>query len=507
MLDQATRTAILRLHEEGHGTRAIARALGISRGAARRVVEAAQTEVPAVVRAEKAEPYREQILELLARCKGNLVRVHEELVVAGAVLSYQTLTAYCRRHGLGHEPIKPAGQYDFEPGQEMQHDTSPHEAVIGGTRRRVQTAALVLCFSRMLFFQHYPRFTRFECKVFLTEALLYFEGAGATCMIDNTHVVVLNGTGRDMVPVPEMAAYAERFGFVWQAHEKGDANRSARVERPFDYIENNFLAGREFADWNALNQQARAWCDKVNATPKRHLHASPRELFATERLRLRPLPIWVPEVYLLHHRIVDTEGYVNVQANRYSVPWQLIGRQVEARETKDKVVIFEGPRQVAEHDKVLEPGDARVTRPEHRPRRGEGIYTRNVPTPEERELASAGPELVAYLALLKKRGRSLRRFRQLVRIVRDYPREPVLSAIRVATHYGLDDMERLETLVLRHIAREFFPMPPESAPGEGALPEPPCSAEGGEDEDRPEPLHEEGAGDDEGPEPEDDDDR
>ena len=30
-------------------------------------------------------------------------------------------------------------------------------------------------------------------------------------MIDNTHVVVPHGTGREMVPVPEMAAFAERF--------------------------------------------------------------------------------------------------------------------------------------------------------------------------------------------------------------------------------------------------------------------------------------------------------
>jgi len=49
-----------------------------------------------------------------------------------------------------------------------------------------------------------------------------------------------------MVPVPEMAAFAERYGFHFQAHEKGDANRSARVERSFRYIETNFLAGRTF---------------------------------------------------------------------------------------------------------------------------------------------------------------------------------------------------------------------------------------------------------------------
>jgi transposase len=316
MLDESTRVAILRLHEEGHGTRAIARALGISRGAVKDVLAAGKADVPAIVRAEKAEPYRELILELVPRCKDNLVRVHEELVAAGAEISYPALTAYCRRHGIGHEPPAPAGQYHFEPGEESQHDTSTHEPIIGGRARRAQTASMVLCYSRMLFFQLYPRFTRFECKVFLTEAALYFEGSCKHWMIDNTHVIVLSGTGRDMVPVPEMAAYAERFGSAFIAHEKGDANRSARVERPFDHIENNFLAGREFSDWAHCNREARAWCDKVNAKPKRSLRASPRELFASERQHLVPLPIHVPEVYQLHDRIVDCEGSVTVHRTR-----------------------------------------------------------------------------------------------------------------------------------------------------------------------------------------------
>src|SRR5947207_15525282 len=126
----------------------------------------------------------------------------------------------------------------------------------------------------MLFFQACPVFTRFYCKVFLTDALEYLTGAAATCLIDNTHVVVASGTGADMVPAPEMAAFAERLGFVFRAHEKGDANRSARVERPFDFIENNFLAGRRFADFDDLNRQAREFCDKVNAKTKRHLGPS-----------------------------------------------------------------------------------------------------------------------------------------------------------------------------------------------------------------------------------------
>jgi hypothetical protein len=338
----------------------------------------------------------------------------------------------------------------------MQHDTSPHRAPIGGLELRVQTAALVLCYSRMLFFQMSPTFTRFTCKVFLTEALEYFTGAATTCMIDNTHVVVASGTGAQMVPAPEMAAFAERFHFMFRAHEKGDANRSARVERPFRFIEGNFLAGRTFADLADLNAQARAWCDRVNATYKDHLHASPRELFAAERAHLQPLPLFIPEVYALHHRLVDVEGYVNVHGHRYSVPYLLIGRPLEVRETKDRLAIYQGPRLVASHQKVLSRTFVRVTAPEHRPPRGQRPSTQ--PLPEERLLAQADPPVPAYARALKQHsaGRGTQALRRLLGLYREYPRTPFLRALTLALQYGLFDLDRLERLTLRLITKDFF---------------------------------------------------
>ena len=253
MLSQAQRTTILELSTQGVSKREIARVLGVSRVAVRKVLRSNSTEVPELQRAEKAEPHRQQILGLFEKCRGNLVRVHEELVAAGAGFSYPALTAFCRRHVIGQAAPVASGQYHFEPGEEMQHDTSPHELELAGKKRKVQTASAVMCYSRMLFFQCYPSFQRFDCKAFLTDALRYFSGAPARVMIDNTHVVVLRGAGRQMIPVPEMAAFAERFGFHFVAHEIGNANRSARVERPFAFIENNFLAGRTFSSWEDLN--------------------------------------------------------------------------------------------------------------------------------------------------------------------------------------------------------------------------------------------------------------
>jgi len=240
MLDEATRTAILKLHDQGHGSRMISRTLATARSTVRRAISSGHAQVPPLVRAQLAEAWREAILELYARYEGHLGRVHEELLQRGATLSYPALTAFCRKHGIGTAPPLPAGRYEFPAGAEMQHDTSPHQAKIRGVLTRVQTASVMLCYSRMIFFQMYPRFTRFECKAFLAQAIAYFHGAAATCMIDNSHVVVAAGSGATMIPAPEMAAFAERYGFVFTAHEKGDANRSARVEAPFHRIEQGF---------------------------------------------------------------------------------------------------------------------------------------------------------------------------------------------------------------------------------------------------------------------------
>ena len=143
MLSQAQRTTILELHTQGVSKREIARMLGISRPTVRQVLRSKAAQVPELHRPEKAEPYRQRILELFSACKGNLVRVHEELTAEGVALSYPALTAFCRRHGIGQSPVVPAGRYDFAPGEEMQHDTSPHEVQLAGKKRKVDRKSVV----------------------------------------------------------------------------------------------------------------------------------------------------------------------------------------------------------------------------------------------------------------------------------------------------------------------------------------------------------------------------
>ena len=210
----------------------------------RKVLRANSAAVPAILRPEKAEPYRQQVLELMQTCEGNLVRVREELAASGVSLSYSTLTGFCHRHGIGQPPVVAAGRYDFQPGEEMQHDTSPHEVHLGGQRRRVQTASAVLAYSHLLFFQIYPTFQRFDRKACRPKP--YATSASSACngvMIDRPTSVALRGIGSQMVPVAEMAALPDVSASRFQAHERGDATLLGRAVPPL-HLDPAQLPGR-----------------------------------------------------------------------------------------------------------------------------------------------------------------------------------------------------------------------------------------------------------------------
>jgi hypothetical protein len=47
-------------------------------------------------------------------------------------------------------------------------------------------------------------------------------------------------------------------------------------------------------------------------------------------------------------------------------------------------------------------------------------------------------------------------------MVDEYPRAPLLAALHEALRYGLADVERLERMVLRRIAKDFFVLRPDA---------------------------------------------
>ena len=462
MIDDEIRQAILTLRRQGRPLREISRQLGISRNTVRRTLRQGEP------RSRQHSPEQDQVLELLpeiySRCKGNAVRIQEILNEEHALeVPYSTLTWWIREQGL-RTPKKRSGTYTFGPGEEMQHDTSPHRLVVGNKKLTAQCASLVLAYSRYLFVQYYPVFTRFEAKGFLTEALRFFEGGCGRCIVDNTSVVLAAGSGPNAVIAPEMEAFGALFGFEFRAHAIGHSDRKGRIERPFAYVEGNFLAARRFRDWADLNAQARLWCQRsANAKPKRILGMSPQAAYVMEKAHLLPLPAFIPPVTQIHYRVVDTQGYVHLDTNRYSVPERLLGKKVAVHKRPEQVLVFRGTDRVATHRRLIGQRYAIERNKAHHseltPRRPP-----SGPCPQEQALTGRDPILDRYVAELKRRspGRGVAKLRRLLELKRVYPAEPFLAAVAQALEYGLFDLARLERLILERVAGDFFNLTDES---------------------------------------------
>jgi transposase len=449
------RTAVRTLQVQRHSLREISRLLALSRNTVRRILREPDGNVAEVLPCDEATLVR--VKAAFEQARGNVVRVRELLADNGLEVSYSSLTRWVREAGL-RSPPRRAGEYDFAPGQEMQHDTSPHRVTFAGAGKPVitQCAGLVLAYSRRLFIQYYPRFTRFEARAFLLEATRFMAGACPVCIIDNTSVLLAAGAGAEALIAPEMAAFARTLGFRFRAHRVGNPDRKGRIERPFGYVETNFLAGRSFEDFDDLNRQALAWCREVaNRKPKAALGMSPDAAYVIEQPHLVPLPDALPPVYELLERVVDLHGFVSVDTNRYSVPERFVGKSVAVYKHPAEIHVRRKDTTIAVHPRLIAERDARSTLPGHHTipvRQGRSAAA------EEALLSGHHPSLDRYAAALKLRshGYGRRPLRRLIEMKRTYPAGPFIAAIEQALYYGLFDLGRLEDLILKQVAGDFF---------------------------------------------------
>ena len=454
MISPEIRQSVQTLHQQGLAVREISRLLKLSRNTIRRLLRSpvlADARVPAC-----PAPVLLWLPPAFERVRGNGVRIQEMLQAElGLNPGYSTLTRWIREAGL-RSPPRRSGEYVFAPGQEMQHDTSPHRVILAGKPVMTQCASLILAYSRYLFIQYYPRFTRFEAKQFLLEAVRFLAGCCPTCIIDNTSVMVVAGAGDEAVFAPEMVAFARTLGFAFRAHPVNQPDRKGRVERPFAWVEGNFLAGRTFADFADLNQQALAWCEKVaNAKPKRVLGMAPSAAYAVERPCLQPLPAVLPPVYQVAERVVDLYGFVSVETNRYSVPERWVGKTLTVYLYASELRICAREQLVAIHPRLIGVRDTKQKLPGHHPTPQRRDRT---PPPEATLLQGHHPVLDAYVAALVKQahGRGVRPLRRLLGFRRSYPESPFLAAVVQALQFGLFDLGRLEAMILQQVAGDFF---------------------------------------------------
>jgi hypothetical protein len=120
---------------------------------------------------------------------------------------------------------------------------------------------------------------------------------------------------------------------------------------------------------------------------------------------------------------------------------------------------------VADHPRLEANSSQRSVLPEHEWKKrfhwnkaGSRVFPE---LPEEKTLQTASPVLGELAEHFRKErsGRAIPFIRRLHRLFLDYPTEVLVAAVRRALDHKLDDLERIERMVLRELGDEFFRVP------------------------------------------------
>jgi transposase len=454
MIEPEKRKAIYLLSQEGMSVREIARRLGVSRKAVRRIIRHGG-EVPPPSRREKIRIDPDLLRRLHDECDGWKRRIHEKLVEEERIdVAYSTLTRILRQLGIGREPEPRSDRVPDKPGAEMQHDTSPYTLDLGGQPTPVIGCSIYLRYSKRRYLRFYLRFDRFRMKCFLHEALIYWGYAAEICIIDNTNLARLRGTGENAVIVPEMAAFAKEHGYTFVCHAVGHSNRKAGEERSFWTVETNFFPGRRFRDLEDLNAQALEWATvRMYHRPLTKSRIIPAVAFEHERAYLTPIPPHLPAPYRVHERGTDQYGYVAFGANYYWVPGK--GRDdVKVIEYADRLKIYRSRELLVEYNLPPEGTRNVCFRPAGEPKPRHQPHNRKQPTlEEEKRLRALDPAVGAYLdADWTPKGAGRHRFlRELFRLSGRMTPALFVRTIERALKYRIEDLETIWRIALMHV--------------------------------------------------------
>ncbi len=462
MIDPDVRSAIYQLHLAGTPQGEIGRQFHVSDRTVRTIVRQ-QGAIPQTVRKDKIHIDPDLLRRLYQQCDGRIQRVHEILVEDEKVrVSYPTLTRRVRELELGKPSKARCDHVPDEPGVEMQHDTTVYRVKLADKPARVIASLLYLRYSKRRYLKFYRVFNRFAMKCFLHEALMFWGRAAKQCVIDNTNLARLRGSGKQAVIVPEMVAFAERYGFQFLCHAIRHPNRKAGEERSFWTVETNFLPGRSFQSLEDMNQQALEWATvRMEHRPASKTRLIPAKAFEHERHYLTELPAQLPAPYWPYERGTDEYGYVAVEGNYYWVPGTK-REDVKVLRYADRLKIYRQRTCVAEYPLPADGIKNARFSPEGQP------LPRHLPKHrhhgsqhEEQRLRGLGSEVAAYVdfALQTPAIQRHRFLRELFVLSRQVTPSVFVEALTRALRYRVVQMETLHRIAWLCMSQGQQPLP------------------------------------------------
>lgn len=337
MKDLKDWAAVHRVYGKTKSKRATASILGISRNTVKRLL--AMKEEPVYHRtsySSKIDPYKEQIIEW--RCEPydfNGTRIFRELKKLGYSGSISPVYRFLKKVDEdvdGHISSKATVRHESPPGDQAQFDWTEYQVSVAGRYRTVYCFAMILAASR----KKAVCFSLKQDAEAIYEAVqeLFDDIGGVTLelLIDNPKAFVASNNPRSEDEIrynPKALLMAAHLGTELNACPCYWPRKKGKIERPFNYIEEQFIKGNSFVSMEELNQRGKEfvneWCDEVHTTTKRIPN---QHYLLEEKAMLMPLPEKHYYTSNLQERKISPDGYIHVNSNKYSVPVKYVGKKV-----------------------------------------------------------------------------------------------------------------------------------------------------------------------------------
>jgi len=327
-------TTVRYLKEQGKSARAIARELGMARNTVRRALR--QERAPKYRRAERPNPQLAPFAELVRRLHqeerligSRILRELRERGYSGSPAAFYRLLGRLKAEDPN---ARQSLRFETAPGQQGQFDWSPYTITVGDTRVRVVVFCLTLGYSRR---KHYwASRDSSQASIFeaIEESLWHFGGAPKELVVDNDRSFVLDARPGQRRFNPRFLELCGHYRLQPIAARVRHPRTKGKVERPFFYLEQHLIKGRQFQDFARFCQElARFEAEELDILVHHTTQERPIDRFQRERALLTPLPEGRFVGTREEVRKVSWDCLLSYAGSRYSVPAPYAGKLVWVR--------------------------------------------------------------------------------------------------------------------------------------------------------------------------------
>ena len=349
--------AMLKLASLGWGAKRISREMGCSRNTVRSYLrQGGWQPYRKPPRRSRLTPHREWLAAAFRQHRGNCDVVRQELQREhGITVSLRTVeraVAHLRRELLAQTAA--TVRFETPPGHQLQIDFGTVRVPINDEPVKVHLFVATLGYSRRTYVAVFLHERQSAWLQGLEGAFRHFGGTTREVLVDNARALVSehDAQTREVVFNDRFHAFCRYWGVAPRACAPYRARTKGKDERGVGYVKRNAIAGHRFDSVEALQAHLSRWAREVADTRVHGTTGEPpiERLERTEAKALKPLAAKAPFLQVRElTRRVHTDACIELDTNRYSVPWKLIGETVTVVVAERQVRVLYAGCEVACH--------------------------------------------------------------------------------------------------------------------------------------------------------------